>query len=197
MCHRHVGVESVVNRSWVAAQLARSCSASGVGNVRVEDLPDPTLQQPSNAIVRIVRTCVCGSDLHPYHNLPATPGGTPMGHEFIGVVEEVGGEVSTLKKGDFVIGPFAWSDGTCDLCQEGLQTWCRHGGFWAGNGIGGAQAEAIRVPLADGTLVRRVQRSTGATRSRLPSRSAATNVSPNTSSHGSSKISTPLSSHSS
>jgi threonine dehydrogenase-like Zn-dependent dehydrogenase len=124
------------------------------GDVRVENVPDPTLQQPTDALVRIVRACVCGSDLHPYHDMPATPGGTPMGHEFVGVVEEVGGDVATLKKGDFVIAPFAWSDGTCEFCREGLQTSCRHGGFWAGDGIGGAQAEAIRVPLADGTLVK-------------------------------------------
>lgn len=126
----------------------------GAGDVRVEDVPDPVLQQPTDALVRIVRACVCGSDLYPYRNMPATPGGRPMGHEFVGVVEEVGGEVATLKKGDFVIAPFAWSDGTCDFCREGLQTSCRHGGFWAGNGIGGGQAEAIRVPLADGTLVK-------------------------------------------
>lgn len=126
----------------------------GAGDVRVETVPDPALQQPTDAIVRVVRACVCGSDLHPYHNMPATPGGSPMGHEFVGVVEETGREVSTLKKGDFVIAPFAWSDGTCDFCREGLQTSCRHGGFWAGNGIGGGQAEAIRVPLADGTLVK-------------------------------------------
>ncbi|MFE4499420.1 zinc-dependent alcohol dehydrogenase family protein [Rhodococcus sp. NPDC056743] len=124
------------------------------GDVRVENVPDPALQQPTDALVRIVRACVCGSDLHPYHDMPATPGGTPMGHEFVGVVEEVGGDVATLKKGDFVIAPFAWSDGTCEFCREGLQTSCRHGGFWAGDGIGGAQAEAIRVPLADGTLVK-------------------------------------------
>ena len=77
-----------------------------------------------------------------------------MGHEFVGVIEETGKDVSTLKKGDFVIAPFAWSDGTCDFCREGLQTSCRHGGFWAAGGIGGAQAEAIRVPFADGTLVK-------------------------------------------
>lgn len=126
----------------------------GAGDVRIENIPDPVLQQPTDAIVRVVRSCICGSDLHPYHNLPAAAAGTPMGHEFIGVVEEVGAEVSTLKKGDFVIAPFAWSDGTCEFCREGLQTSCRHGGFWAANGIGGGQAEAVRVPLADGTLVK-------------------------------------------
>jgi threonine dehydrogenase-like Zn-dependent dehydrogenase len=124
------------------------------GDVRVIDVPDPVIQQSTDALVRIVNACICGSDLHPYHKLPATPGGTPMGHEFVGVVEDVGGDVSTLRKGDFVIAPFAWSDGTCDFCLEGLQTSCRHGGFWAGNGIGGGQAEAVRVPLADGTLVK-------------------------------------------
>jgi threonine dehydrogenase-like Zn-dependent dehydrogenase len=77
-----------------------------------------------------------------------------MGHEFIGVVEEVGADVRTLAVGDFVISPFAWSDGTCEFCRAGLQTSCLHGGFWAGNGIGGGQAEAIRVPQADGTLVK-------------------------------------------
>ncbi|OOL33537.1 IMP dehydrogenase [Rhodococcus rhodochrous] len=126
----------------------------GAGDVRIETIPDPVLQQPTDAIVRIVRSCICGSDLHPYHNLPATPAGTPMGHEFVGVVEEVGAEVVTLRKGDFVIAPFAWSDGTCEFCREGLHTSCRHGGFWAANGIGGGQAEAVRVPLADGTLVK-------------------------------------------
>jgi threonine dehydrogenase-like Zn-dependent dehydrogenase len=76
-----------------------------------------------------------------------------MGHEFIGVVEDTGDDVTSVKKGDLVIAPFAWSDGTCDYCREGLQTSCRHGGFWNANGVGGGQAEAVRVPLADGTLV--------------------------------------------
>jgi len=124
------------------------------GDVRVIDVPDPAIQQPTDALVRIVNACVCGSDLHPYHNLPATPGGMSMGHEFIGVVEDIGSEVSTLRAGDFVIAPFAWSDGTCDFCLEGLQTSCRHGGFWNAPGVGGGQAEAVRVPLADGTLVK-------------------------------------------
>ena len=104
--------------------------------------------------MRIVRACVCGSDLHPYHQMPASVRGVPMGHEFVGVVEAAGSEVSGVKAGDFVISPFAWSDNTCDFCREGFQTSCRHGGFYAADGIGGTQAEAIRVPLADGTLVK-------------------------------------------
>jgi threonine dehydrogenase-like Zn-dependent dehydrogenase len=126
----------------------------GAGDVRVIDVPAPVLELPTDAIVRIVRACVCGSDLHPWHGMPADEAGVPMGHEFIGIVEETGNEVTTLTEGDFVIAPFAWSDGTCVYCREGLQTSCQHGGFWAGNGIGGGQAEAIRVPLADGTLVK-------------------------------------------
>jgi threonine dehydrogenase-like Zn-dependent dehydrogenase len=126
----------------------------GAGDVRVVDVPDPTIQQPTDALVRVVRACVCGSDLHPYHSMSPDPSGTPMGHEFIGVVEEVGGDVSTLRPGDFVIAPFAWSCGRCEFCRAGLQTSCVNGGFWAAGGIGGGQAEAIRVPLADGTLVK-------------------------------------------
>lgn len=125
----------------------------GAGDVRVENVPDPVLRYSTDAIVRVVRACVCGSDLHPYHRMPASPTGNTMGHEFIGVVEEVGRDVATLKRGGFVIAPFAWSDGTCDFCREGLQISCRHGGFWNAPGVGGGQAEAVRVPLADGTLV--------------------------------------------
>jgi threonine dehydrogenase-like Zn-dependent dehydrogenase len=125
----------------------------GAGDVRVEKVPDPALREPTDALVRVVRACVCGSDLHPYRGMPVSDQGTPMGHEFLGVVEEVGSDVSTLKRGDVVIAPFAYSDNTCEFCREGLQTSCVQGGFWAADGVGGAQAEAIRVPLADGTLV--------------------------------------------
>lgn len=125
----------------------------GAGDVRVESVPDPVLEQPTDALVRIVRSCICGSDLHPYHSMPAQEAGRPMGHEFVGIVAEAGADVTTLRVGDFVIGPFAWSDGTCEFCREGLHTSCLHGGFWGGDGTGGAQAEAIRVPQADGTLV--------------------------------------------
>lgn len=125
----------------------------GAGDVRVIDVPDAELQKPADALVRVVRSCICGSDLHPYHHMAATPRGRPIGHEFLGVVEETGADVATVRRGDLVIAPFVWSDGTCDFCREGLQTSCRNGGFWAGGGIGGGQAEAVRVPQADGTLV--------------------------------------------
>jgi threonine dehydrogenase-like Zn-dependent dehydrogenase len=125
----------------------------GAGDVRLVNVPDPVIQQPTDAIVRVVRACICGSDLHPYHNRPATTEGSSIGHECIGIVEDIGADVTSVSNGDLVIVPFAWSDGTCDFCREGLQTSCRHGGFWNANGVGGGQAEAIRVPLADGTLV--------------------------------------------
>lgn len=128
----------------------------GAGDIRVLDAPDPKLLESTDAIVRVTRACICGSDLHPYHSLPGTPDGKTIGHEFIGVVEEVGADVATLRTGDFVIAPFAISDGTCEFCREGLQTSCTHGGFWNDPAFGsaGAQAEAVRVPLADGTLVK-------------------------------------------
>jgi threonine dehydrogenase-like Zn-dependent dehydrogenase len=122
------------------------------GDVRVEDVPDSTIEQPSDALVRVTAACVCGSDLHPYHSLLPDDGPARMGHEFIGVVEDVGSEVSTLNKGDLVVAPFAFSDGTCEFCREGLHTSCVHGNFWDALADEGAQAEAIRVPLADGTL---------------------------------------------
>lgn len=126
----------------------------GAGDVRVENVPDPKLQLPTDAVVRVLRACICGSDLHPYHQMPASAQGTPMGHEFIGIIEEVGSAVSGLRKGDVVIAPFAYSDNTCEFCREGLHTSCKSGGFWATGGVGGGQAEAVRVPLAQGTLVK-------------------------------------------
>ncbi len=122
------------------------------GDVRVTDAPDPQLQQPTDAVVRITRSCICGSDLHPYHNLTPTEPGLPMGHEFVGVVEEIGVDVRSVEPGDFVIGPFAISCGYCEFCRAGLQTSCVSGSFWGG-ATGGCQAQAVRVPLADGTLV--------------------------------------------
>lgn len=122
------------------------------GDVRVEDVPDPAVEKPTDALVRITTSCICGSDLWPYGSMSADDGPARMGHEFLGVVEEVGSEVATVKAGDFVVAPFAYSDGTCAYCREGLQTSCVHGGFWDEPGQQGGQAEAIRVPLADGTL---------------------------------------------
>lgn len=126
----------------------------GPGDVRVEQVPDPVLQAPTDAIVRVTLACVCGSDLHPYHSMPASAEGVPMGHEFIGVVEQVGDDVTGLTEGDLVISPFAYSDNTCVFCREGVHTSCVHGGFYAAGGVGGAQAEKVRVPQAQGTLVK-------------------------------------------
>ncbi|WP_435110977.1 zinc-binding dehydrogenase [Nocardiopsis synnemataformans] len=126
----------------------------GAGDVRVEDVPDPTIQEPTDAIVRVVRACVCGSDLHPYHGMPASGEGAPMGHEFLGVVEDPGADVTNVRKGDFVIGTFAFQDNTCQFCREGFQTSCVNGGWYGAGGVGGAQAEALRVPQADGSLVK-------------------------------------------
>jgi threonine dehydrogenase-like Zn-dependent dehydrogenase len=128
----------------------------GAGDVRVIDAPAPTIEQPTDVVVRVTRACVCGSDLHPFHSAPASGHGVSIGHEFVGVVEEAGSEVSTLRTGDFVIAPFAVSCGRCEFCLAGLQTSCVVGGFWNDPRLGttGGQAEAVRVPLADGTLVR-------------------------------------------
>ena len=101
----------------------------GAGDVRIADVPEPTIKHPTDAIVRTVRACVCGSDLHPYHNMPHDDAGNPMGHELIAVVEEVGSDVTTVRPGDFVIVPFAYQDNTCVYCQEGMHTSCIHGGF--------------------------------------------------------------------
>jgi threonine dehydrogenase-like Zn-dependent dehydrogenase len=125
----------------------------GAGDVRVENVPDPRIVQATDAIVRVTHACICGSDLWPYQQMEPTPAGRRMGHEFIGVVEDAGKAVGTVKKGDLVVAPFAWSDGTCEFCQQGLQTSCLHGGFWGGE-LDGGQGEALRVPLADGTLVK-------------------------------------------
>jgi len=125
----------------------------GAGDVRVENVPDPRIVQATDAIVRVTHACICGSDLWPYQQMEPTPGGRRMGHEFIGIVEDAGRDVRTVKKADLVVAPFAWSDGTCEFCRRGLQTSCLHGGFWGGE-LDGGQGEAVRVPLADGTLVK-------------------------------------------
>lgn len=122
------------------------------GDVRVVEVPEPELQAPTDAILRVTYACVCGSDLHPYHDLGDTPEGRRMGHEAIGVVEQIGDAVSTLSVGDTVIVPFAWSDGTCPFCRDGITTSCVHGGFFDA-APSATQAEKLRVPHADGTAV--------------------------------------------
>lgn len=124
----------------------------GAKDVRVQNVPDATLVHPTDALVRVVRSCICGSDLWPYREPERNEVGQRIGHEAIGVVEAVGHDVRKVKVGDFVIMPFAYSDGSCEFCGEGLHTACRHGGFFGVGEVAGAQAEAVRVPLADGTL---------------------------------------------
>ena len=123
-------------------------------DVRVEDVPDPVLIEPTDAVVRVLASCICGSDLWPYRRSgPRRGGPARIGHEFLGVVEQVGADVATVRRGDVVIAPFMWSDGTCVHCRAGLQTSCLHGGGWGADRVDGGQGEAVRVPQADGTLV--------------------------------------------
>ncbi len=124
----------------------------GAGDVRIANVPDAAIRSPTDAIVRVTRACICGSDLWPYATMERSEAGRVMGHEAIGVVEAVGAGVRKVKVGNFVIMPFAYSDGTCLFCHEGLQTSCVHGGFFGTPEVAGAQAEAVRIPLADGTL---------------------------------------------
>ena len=123
------------------------------GDVRIENVPDPTIVDPTDAVVRVTRACICGSDLWPYKTMEHNETGRVMGHEAIGVVDAVGADVRNITRGDLVVMPFAFSDGTCVFCHEGLQTSCVHGGFFGTVDVPGAQAEAVRVPQADGTLV--------------------------------------------
>ena len=106
-----------------------------------------------NALVRVTRAAICGSDLWPYKSMPRDDAGRRMGHEFIGVVEAVGSEVETVKVGDVVVSPFLWSDGSCVFCREGLQSSCLHGGRYGDGDVDGGQGEAVRVSQAEGTLV--------------------------------------------
>src|SRR5438067_2701380 len=124
----------------------------GAGDVRVENVPDAHVIEPTDAVITVTRACICGSDLWPYKTMEHSDTGRVMGHEAIGVVEAVGVDVRKVKAGDLVVMPFAWSDGTCAFCHEGLHTSCIHGGFFGTVEVAGAQAEAVRVPLADGTL---------------------------------------------
>jgi threonine dehydrogenase-like Zn-dependent dehydrogenase len=126
----------------------------GAGDVRVETVPDPKPAEPTDVVLRVVRSCICGSDLWPYADMKPSEHGRRIGHEFLGILEETGADVVTVKKGDLAVAPFVWSDNTCEFCREGLQTSCLHGGGWGAKGIDGGQGEAVRVPQADGTLVK-------------------------------------------
>ncbi len=132
----------------------RATIIHGAGDIRVETVPDPEILEPTDALVRVVTACICGSDLWPYRSMAPSEEGNRIGHEFIGIIEDIGADVAGFEAGDLVVAPFVWSDGTCDFCEEGLQTSCRHGGMWARNGIDGGQGEAVRVPQAQGTLVK-------------------------------------------
>jgi threonine dehydrogenase-like Zn-dependent dehydrogenase len=120
------------------------------GDVRVEEREKPRIEKPTDALIRLAAACVCGSDLWPYRGIEPVDEPRPMGHEYVGVVEEVGSAVTTVATGDFVVGSFFASDNTCEICQAGYQSRCEHGEFATPTG---AQAEYARIPLADGTLV--------------------------------------------
>jgi len=122
-------------------------------SVAVEEVPDPEIVAATDAIVRVVATCVCGSDLWYYRGETPKAAGSRIGHEFIGVVEAIGTDVGQVRVGDFVVAPFKYSDNTCVHCVAGITTSCVHGGFWGSKGVDGGQGEFVRVPLADGTLV--------------------------------------------
>ncbi|MFC5947783.1 zinc-dependent alcohol dehydrogenase family protein [Pseudonocardia lutea] len=120
------------------------------GEIHVEDRPDPTIEHPTDVIIRLAATCVCGSDLWPYRGIAAVDGPAPMGHEYVGVVEEIGDDVRTVRPGQFVVGSFFASDNTCEICRAGYQSRCVRA---ESVGAIGTQAQYARIPLADGTLV--------------------------------------------
>ncbi|GAA1239283.1 alcohol dehydrogenase catalytic domain-containing protein [Kitasatospora nipponensis] len=139
----------------------RATVIHGPNDIRIEEVPDPQIQQPTDAVVRVVNACICGSDLWAYRGVAAREAGQRIGHEFLGTVESVGSAVTDFRPGDFVVAPFVWSDGTCEYCRDGLQTSCPHGGFWGSVGSDGGQGEAVRVPFADGTLVKLPKEAAG------------------------------------
>ena len=131
----------------------RAALFQGPRSIEVGERPDPVVTAPTDAVVRVVLSCVCGSDLWYYRGESPHDLG-PIGHEFIGLVDDVGPEVRTVAKGDLVIAPFIFCDGTCAHCQAGVTSQCIHGGGFGNHGIDGGQGEAVRVPLAGSTLVR-------------------------------------------
>ncbi|HYT09719.1 MAG TPA: alcohol dehydrogenase catalytic domain-containing protein [Mycobacteriales bacterium] len=131
----------------------RAAVFEGPGNIRIQQVPDPEVELPTDAVVRVVSAAICGSDLWSYRGYGQRAPGSRIGHEFVGVVADVGPDVRTVRTGDLVVSPFTWSDGTCEYCLSGLTTSCVDGGVFGEPGHDGAQGEAVRVPHADGTLV--------------------------------------------
>jgi threonine dehydrogenase-like Zn-dependent dehydrogenase len=131
----------------------RALLFNDIRSVSVETVPDPEIVHSTDAIVRVVATCVCGSDLWFYRGETPRKAGSRVGHEFVGVVEAIGTDVGRLSVGDFVIAPFTYSDGVCAHCVNGITSSCIHGGYWGAGGVDGGQGEYVRVPQADGTLV--------------------------------------------
>jgi threonine dehydrogenase-like Zn-dependent dehydrogenase len=125
----------------------------GERDVRIETVPDPSIKEPTDAIVRVVNAAICGSDLWPYRGIAKWPEGSRLGHEFTGIVEAVGAGVRGVRVGQFVAAPFSYADGTCAFCDEQLYTSCVHAGFWGGLDDDGGQGQFVRVPFADATLV--------------------------------------------
>jgi threonine dehydrogenase-like Zn-dependent dehydrogenase len=132
----------------------RAVTIHGPYDVRVEDVPDARLSEPGDAVVQVLRSCLCGTDLWAYRGDSPRQPGQRLGHEFLGTVTDTGPEVTSIRAGDLVLAPFAWSDGRCGPCADGLPTSCVNGGRWGDVGADGAQGEAVRVPYADATLVR-------------------------------------------
>lgn len=130
----------------------RAAVLYGAGDVRIEHVPDARLIEPTDAVVRVIVAAIGGSDLQPFTSRQPSQSGRRMGYEAIGVVEAVGYSVRRVKVGDVVLMPFAYADDTCDFCRRGLYTSCIHGGCFGSIEVAGAQAEAVRIPLADGTL---------------------------------------------
>jgi threonine dehydrogenase-like Zn-dependent dehydrogenase len=125
----------------------------GAHDVRVETVPDARIVASTDALVRVTRACICGSDLWPYNSMAPTATGKSHGPRVHRRRRVDSAPMCDGEKGDLVVAPFAWSDGTCEFCQQGLQTSCLHGGWWGGTELDGGQGEAVRVPMADGTLV--------------------------------------------
>src|SRR6266436_6387456 len=143
-----MSTQGTMNTQAIGRQTIRGTVLYGPRDIRFEERDAPTILEPTDAIIRISATCVCGSDLWPYRGISPVAGPSPMGHEYCGIVDEVGSAVTSVKPGQFVIGSFFASDNTCPNCQAGYQSSCQHKEF-----VTTAQAPLLRVPLADGTLV--------------------------------------------